>query len=87
MFFVVVQNRYLCLYIIDGSKNKLPLMLGAPREPDREKIFIQTVIAMTRQYDPEAAKDLEPDEKAIVCRWDPGVDIQDFYNDYPPDEG
>lgn len=97
MFFVAVQNENLCLYIIDGSKNKLPLMLGVPREPDSEKIFVQTVIAMTRQYDPDAAKemeefwfaepkDLEPDEKTIVCRWDPGIDAQFFYNDYPSDE-
>lgn len=96
MVFVAVQNENLCLYIIDGIKNKLPLMLGVPREPDSEKIFVQTVIAMTRQYDPDAAKEMEafwfspksinPDEHTRLCRWDPGIDSQLFYNDCPPDE-
>ncbi len=87
MFFVAVQNENLCLYIIDGSKNKIPLMLGVPREPDSEKIFIQTVIAMTRQYDPEAAKEMEEfwlkkedlksnRENADAAYWDPVLDPQ-----------
>jgi hypothetical protein len=87
MVFVAVQNENICLHIIDGSKNKLPLMLGVPREPDSEKIFVQTVIAMTRQYDPDAAKEMEEfwfkkqdlrsnRENADAAYWDPVLDPQ-----------
>ena len=96
MFFMAVQKGILCLYIIDGSKNKAPLMLGVPKEEDTEKIFAQSIIAMTRQYDPDAAKEMEDfwfakeeldlsSGHVTVCNWDIGVDpnaIRDY--DCPP---
>lgn len=95
MFFMAVQKGTLCIYIIDGSKYKAPLMLGVSREPDTERIFAQSIIAMTQQYDPEAAKEMEefwfapPEPIAVdmpghLCRWDPGIDPKEFNDDYPP---
>lgn len=97
MFFVAAQKDILCLYIIDGNKNKLPLMLGVSIEHDSERIFVQSVIAMTRQYDPDAAKEMEDfwytqgespsnGDKITKCRWDPDIDPKDLYDDYPPME-
>ena len=95
MFFMAVQKGILCLYIIDGSKNKAPLMLGVPKEPDSEKIFAQSIIAMTRQYDPEPSKEMEDfwfaKEKldlsgghVTVCNWDIGVDPNAIHDDDCP---
>lgn len=70
-----------------AAKNKLPLMMGVPREPDSEKIFVQTVIAMIWQHDPDAAKEMEEfwfkkqdlksnRENADAAYWDPVLDPQ-----------
>lgn len=52
---MAIHHNTLCIYIIDGSKYPQPLMIGVPAEYDSKEIFALSIISLVRQYDPEAA--------------------------------
>lgn len=58
-FLVVKQKKKLCVFYIDGSKYRAPLFFGVHSEYSSDEICIRSVIALTAQHDPEAAKQME----------------------------
>lgn len=58
-FLMSIHKTNLCVYMIDGSKYTQPLMLAVPAEYQNFELFALSIIALVRQYNAEAAKQME----------------------------
>lgn len=58
-FLMSIHKTNLCVYMIDGSKYTQPLMLAVPAEYQNFELFALSIIALVRQYNTEAAKQME----------------------------
>ena len=57
-FLLAKQSNKVCMFIIDGNQFEAPLMTAVCPEHDNEEILIHSVIALTRQYDADAADEM-----------------------------
>lgn len=58
-FLMAIHKTNLCVYMIDGSKYTQPLMLAVPAEYQNFELFALSIIALIRQYNADAAKEIE----------------------------
>lgn len=59
VFLFAVQKQGLCLYVIDGHKNKAPMMTLMESDPQSICLAVTIITALVRQYDPKRADEME----------------------------